>query len=74
MRILEAWPAHTPPVVRLSHQNLRMPVHTGDQSQTDCPSDRLGHLALIARTQARVLVVLNLAHLRHVLRHDAEVL
>ena len=74
MQVLEAGPAHTPPVVRLSHQNLRVPVHTGDQSQTDCPPDGLRHLALVARTQAGVLAVLDSAHLCHVLGHDAEVL
>ena len=74
MQILEARPAHTPPVVRLSHQNLRVPVHTGNQSQTDRPPDGLRHLALVARTETGVLAVLDPAHLCHILRHDAEVL
>jgi len=71
---LEARPAHTPPVVGLGHQNLGVSVHTGNQTQTDRPSDGLGHLALVAWTQASVLVVLDLAHVCHVLGHDAEVL
>jgi hypothetical protein len=71
---LEARPAHAPPVFRLSHKHLRVPVHTRDQPQADSSPDRLRHLALVARTKASVLVVLDLAHLGHVLRHDAEVL
>jgi hypothetical protein len=71
---LEASSEHASPVVRLGHQNLRMSVHTGNQSQTNRPPDSLCHLTLVARAQASVLVVLDLAHFRHVFGHDAEVL
>lgn len=74
MQILKTGPAHAPPVIRLGHEDLRMSVHTRDQSQTDSPPDGLGHLALVAWSQACVVAVLDLAHFRHVLGHDAEVL
>jgi hypothetical protein len=69
-----AGPAHASPVIRLGHEHLRVPVHARNQSQTDRPSDGLGHLALVARSQAGVFVVLDLAHFCHVFGHDAEVL
>jgi hypothetical protein len=75
MRGLEAaGPAHASPVIRLGHEHLRVPVYTGNQTQTDRPSYSLCHLALVARSQAGVFVVLDLAHFCHVLGHDAEVL
>jgi hypothetical protein len=67
-------PAHASPVIRLGHEHLRVPVHTRNQSQTDRPSNGLCHLALVARSQTSVFVVLDLAHFCHVFRHDAEVL
>jgi hypothetical protein len=75
MRGLEAaGPAHASPVIRLGHEHLRMSVHTRNQAQTNRPSDSLCHFALVARSQAGVFVVLDLAHFCHVFGHDAEVL
>ena len=51
-----------------------MSVHTGDQPQANGPSDSLRHFTLVAWSQACVLAVLDLAHLRNVFGHDAEVL
>lgn len=71
---LEARPAHASPELGLGHEHLRVPVDTRNQSQADRPSDGLRHLALVAWSEPSVLVVLDFAHVGHVLGHHAEVL
>ena len=73
-RSLPTRPAHASPELWFVHEYLRVPVHTRNQTQTDRPSNGLRHLALVAWSESSVLVVLDLAHVGHVLGHDAEVL
>ena len=65
---------HASLVSRLHHEHLRVSVHAGNQPQANSPSDSLRHLALVARSETCLPAVLDLAHLRHVFGHDAEVL
>ena len=65
---------HASLVIRLCHEDLRVSVHARNQPQADSPPDSFRHLALVDRSKARVLVVLDLAHLRNGFGHDAEVL
>lgn len=65
---------HASLVIRLCHEDLRVSVHARNQPQADSPPDSFRHLALVDRSKACVLVVLDLAHLRNVFGHDAEVL
>jgi len=49
-------------------------VHARHQAQSDGPPHRLRHTPLVHRTQARVGVVPDAAHIRHVFAHDAKIL
>lgn len=63
-----------PDIIRLGLEDFRVSVRGRDQAKSDRSPDSFCHSALVSRPEARELAVLDLAHLRHVLGHHAEVL
>lgn len=49
-------------------------VYAGHQSQTDCSSNGFGDFALVDGSQACQFGVFYATHIRHIVRHDGEVL
>jgi len=55
-------------------QHQRVPMHTRHEAQPDGPSYGFCDLPLVLRAETRLFRMLYAAHLRHVLRHDGEIL
>jgi hypothetical protein len=58
----------------LDGKNLRMPVHTGHETDPNGTANGLCDLALVDRSQPSDFAVFYPAHLGDVFRHDGEVL
>lgn len=72
--LLSTRQSHASCECRFRLQDLRVPVHTGNQPESNRPPDGFGHFALVSRPQTRIFAVLDLPHIRHVFGHNAEIL